>query len=978
MKSKSFNTISLLALTLAIGLPLYFRGLYFEQDLLPVLIGIGLMFAIWSGIKIKNKEYDLFKDPTDYLFFGIVLIYALSFFYGVDRRAALFEFFKHLAYFIIFIMVKDLSFDDKYKKILLNIILLGGVFVSLVGIGTAIGTWDYHGAMLGNRMSSTFQYPNTLAAFVGSLYFLGLSMMINQEKVYLKPIYGVITGTFLFTLILTYSRAMWLIFPLVAIVYFLLAPNNRKLETFIYMLSSAVLSLPAALIFARTLDNPTSSMWTIFLAASLGTGLLVFLLGLPYRAYRRVPLVALFIVIGILLVGGISATFYALGATSQIEFVNNSEDNKSSSISRNISKTLPLSSYELDLTYEAVNESEAPYAGRVRIYNIDTEGKASEIAYEDIVESSKGKTSVEFSTPEDSIGVRLLLSNYYGNTSITYWQASIIDLKARDLLYEVPLNYKYIPESIVIRASSLGIGSTSSDARIVFFKDGLNIVKDHLILGAGGGGWVTLYQRYQSYPYWTTQAHNYILQLWIEIGTIGLIMFALFFLMLTALGAKTYFKSEDTDRRVIILGVYTSLITMLGHATIDFDMSLPSFAIVFWALMGIMTSTIIFLCPIRFDNFRNTSSRYFSYALLGASILVLVNGLEIRSSVKFADMGVEAVEVGDIDTTIVNYEKASGRDKYNTDYYHDLTSLYMKKYEDTEKMDYAQKAFEASQNLMELSQHNPSSYGSMASFYMSIGQLDEALRLLDMAVEMQPMISDQYIAKGKGYLAVFQYYYENEEYDKAREILERALEIKDTLQEVSKRTLRPLSTNMDLIYSIGELQYYLENFDAPDLPFAMGYNLNFAYFFDIDANNDGQIDMLGISKPAESNLAYDYMEESGQGFLRLRNDGEKQGYIYVYNISMEPDSEYLVQVKARGSLGPENMNIMAVSSGAEEPTQGRLNIAQLDQEWFPYIFEFVTDSDIVKGKQQIRIQLVGNDPGYVDIKELAIFKKDKI
>lgn len=980
MNKKLYNIILTVAFALMITIPLYFRGLYFETELIPVLIAIYTIFILWSILKIKNKDYNILKDPTDYLFLGIVLMYAVSIFYGVSKRDALFELFRHMLYFIVFVIAKELSIEDKYKKTVLNIVLLGGLFVSLIGIGTATGTWNYNGAMLGNRLSSTFQYPNTLAAYVGSLYFLGLTMLINEENKFIKLMHGALIGTFLFSLILTYSRGMWVIFPVVGLFYFIATPNNRKLESFIYIISSAILSLPAAFLFARSLEDPSNSMWKYYLMASIGTGLVIFIVSLLEKVYRKVPIIFLIVLITILISGAVGGVIYAINTTVAIDFVNDTPDPKSSAISRNISKTLPLSNYTLDVSYKAENNNESPFAGRIRVFNIDNAKKTSQLAIENIVETSKGTVEIQFSTPEDSIGTRLILDNYYGNTKVSFDEIKLIDNYNGEIIYNIPLKYKYIPESIITRVSSLGVGGTSADARIIFMGDGLDIVKDYPILGTGGGGWATLYHSYQSYPYWSTQAHNYVLQLWIEIGSLGLLIFISLLLTITLFAIKTYIKEEKTENKLLIVGLYFTSISMLIHAIIDFDMSLPSYAIVFWAIVGVMTGSIKYslskgsTLPKKFKKF---NPKPLGYMILVLTIFLLINTVQINSSVKYSYKGLEASEVEDLDNIILNFEKASNLDKYKADYFHDLTNLYMKKYEDTNDNNYPPKAYEASQKFLELSRYNAISYGSIASFYMSVGQIEEALALLDKAVELQPMITEQYISKGNGYLAIFRYYYNNEEYDKAKEILVRALKIKEDLQVTSKRTVQPLSTNIDLVYKIGEIQYYLDNFDAPDAPFAMGYNLDFAYYFDIDANNDGKIDMLSTSKPEGSKIDYEYIVDGEEKFLRITNDGEVYGFIYPYGIKLEPDTEYLVQIKSKGTLKPETMNIYAWSNGSADPNQGSLIGVPVHEVWIPYIFEFTTDSDVEPGKQYIRIQHNGNDPGYIDIKELTIFKKDK-
>jgi len=83
--------------------------------------------------------------------------------------------------------------------------------------------------------------------------------------------------------------------------------------------------------------------------------------------------------------------------------------------------------------------------------------------------------------------------------------------------------YKYIPENLAKRITSISLEETSASGRFTFYKDAFKIIKDYPIIGAGGGGWASLYFGYQSHLYWSNQVHNYFMQVWIETGTLGLL-----------------------------------------------------------------------------------------------------------------------------------------------------------------------------------------------------------------------------------------------------------------------------------------------------------------------------------------------------------------------------------------------------------------------------------------------------------------------
>ena len=157
----------------------------------------------------------------------------------------------------------------------------------------------------------------------------------------------------------------------------------------------------------------------------------------------------------------------------------------------------------------------------------------------------------------------------------------------------------------------------------------------------------------------------------------------------------------------------------------------------------------------------------------------------------------------------------------------------------------------------------------------------------------------------------------------------------------------------------------------------MERNEKFAYYYDfhIDVNNDDEIDMFRTSKPEGSMIEHEAMVEGEDSFARISNKGEVYGFKYFHPISLQPDTEYIVEFYARGNTRPETFNIYAWGTGAEDANQGSLTGVELDSEWMRYRFEFTTDSDVEAGGDYIRIQHNGNDPGYFDIRDLAIFNK---
>lgn len=982
---------------ISISILIFFRGGYFEKEMLRGLIFIYIIFGIFIFTKVRTGEVKIFESPIDILLLGMVIIYALSITYGVNKRASLIEFSKHIGFFSVYIMgrylsrlslplFKSASAEEgvgmlhiiNLNTAIINVILLTGVGVSIIGIGAGIKTWELVGAVLvGNRISSTLQYPNTLAVYVSALYTLSLMMISKFENRISKGVYGSFLGAFIFTLIATYSRAMWLMFPLVVIFYFIVIPNTRKLETVIYIIASAVVAVPMAFLYMGSISEPSPKLWGYYIVASIGSGLLVYLSSMLSNRFRQMPVKRVIISLTALTLTVFVLALFAVNQTEEITLKNDTSEERTSDIVRNVTEIYPNTNYDLKLKYDGKTESEEAPIGVVVINYLDEKGSSNRITSENIIEVS-GEKIINFTTLDDVDLLTVYFQNTTPKTSITIYSAELIETETRNVVSSIPLKYKYVPEDIVRRINSISSSDSSATARLNFNKDGLKIVKDYPILGAGGGGWVSLYQKYQSYPYWTTLAHNYFLQLWIEIGTVGFLMLLGFLIILSISAYRTYGKAEEISHKLYIAGVCSALFTILMHAFVDFDMSLMGYALVFWALIGILAGSVDTEGFVK-DRFKGKqkilNSKPVYYLVTFVLLALIFNNYNILSTGKYLNRGAEASDNNDIDGLIENYEKAARRDSLRATIKIDLANAYKERYRIFEDIDDIDSAYDLTEEYLKLAPTDgkTQSYGS--EFYFILGEVDKGIELADKVVELNPMRSESYLLRLDAYSLVAKHFYEIGDIDRAKEFLQEGLSIKDQMVAVNEKAFRPIEKNDDLVKKIGQVTFMLKNiYRLDDIEYENG-EMIFAYYFDVDVNDDGLLDMLHTLKPEGSLIEHKQLMDGNENYIRISNKGEVYGFKYISPISLEPDISYMVELKARGNIKPGTFRLYTWSSGASGPNQGELLGIELTDDWQTYSFEFTTDSDIEVGRQYIGIQHNGNDEGYVDIMDLAIFKK---
>ncbi|WP_042195364.1 O-antigen ligase family protein [Paenibacillus camerounensis] len=136
-----------------------------------------------------------------------------------------------------------------------------------------------------------------------------------------------------------------------------------------------------------------------------------------------------------------------------------------------------------------------------------------------------------------------------------------------------------LPANMETRLENINFKQHSVLERFTFYKDALKVVKDYPILGAGGGGWASLYEQYQNNPYTSRQAHNFFLQYLIEVGIVGFIVFIGFIGYVFYKFIRSYLK-RDKDDFANGYFFYIIALSILVHSLLDFNLS--------YAFMGIL------------------------------------------------------------------------------------------------------------------------------------------------------------------------------------------------------------------------------------------------------------------------------------------------------------------------------------------------------------------------------------------------------
>ena len=145
--------------------------------------------------------------------------------------------------------------------------------------------------------------------------------------------------------------------------------------------------------------------------------------------------------------------------------------------------------------------------------------------------------------------------------------------------------------------------------RIATWKLSILMIKDHLLLGSGIGTYKYNTLKYQAeffeqgenrslYPYgFADKAHNEYLQLWAEMGIIGLGIFVWLIISYFNFGFKLLKRIKDNYKQGIIIGLMGGILAVLVDSIFGFPLHLASTVVLFWIAIGLTRVCLLYTSP---------------------------------------------------------------------------------------------------------------------------------------------------------------------------------------------------------------------------------------------------------------------------------------------------------------------------------------------------------------------------------------------
>jgi O-antigen ligase len=1007
------RTILLAALIIIVFYPPYLQGLFFEKHFLPTQIFVFAVFIVFLIYKWMKKDHKFFKTPIDYIAIGFVLVYFISIFAAVHTRSAIIEWMKYLMYFAVFYMLSSLADNLKTKFIILWTIVASAAGSSILGIDSAMGgnlvgflnnifknfgakTDVFFGLFVGSRVHSTLQYPNAMASYVMAVFFIAAGLLIISKKIWQKALLGGSCFILFLTLMLTKSRGVQLLFPVILVIFFLVIPEGSRIKSVTQVI---LLAVPAAVI--SLLINPYLSadeLNTKALLLVLAGALISVIFGIISEYIgsflQKVNWKVYAVVFSAFAVITIAAVIHIVNASVPLELSHDAaEGNRTITRSKDIALK-PNKEYILSYKADARMEQEQNYAYFVRIFSLDKNnilfGGSTQLLRENLMNTNGMEdNSIRFTTSENNELTRISFSIYYTGTNVKVDDVKIIDAETGKVVKKVIFKNKYNLDSIISRFENMGL-SKSLISRLIFYKDGMKIFGRSWLLGSGGGAWDYLYRQYQSYRYSSSQAHNFPLQLGIETGILGILVllslaFSLVFISIkyikkvnSEVNSKST-KEENNDSVFINSAVIAAIAALLIHSVMDFDFSEAAMLLLFWQLIALFSIetkeklTLQQMIPFNLkqkmaksrDNKAETKGKALTAAAMVISVTACIFSLNFNTASAHVQKAYEYVKDNNIDEAIESINKAINLDGYNEKYITgfmpvparpDIKTgladlLFAKndilrqkeqtgeKIPESEMQVLQRQLSQVNNNIMKLekkAENNLSLSSNIASFCFRTGQTDKGLEYLNNSISLFPFEPSLWHSKIDVYYQLMRKHFNDEDYENTMKYIESAFSAIDEAKETNKKNMNPFIFNADTIELLEKMQFINDYIDNPDELKSINEIVHYTIPY-TDVNLDTIPDQWRISDTALLKAAV-----SDEG-IKIKATG--RAYIYTqYHPKFKQGKAYRIEVQLKEPVDYLAYFIYGIKDRTE-----------LKKEENKYVAEFLVKNEPDENENQLRI-----------------------
>lgn len=549
-----------------------------------------LLLVVYAVIRIIQKNpIKIIQNKLDIAILMLVFSTAIPFVCNryVTLNGTIQIILQYIYVYSIYLIFRECSKEVKnINQIIFNILIILTVIIIIIGIDGITSNklknifeeiQDGNFINGENRLISLFGYSNVLAVYIASVMFLNINQYLKYERNDIKALYKTIIIIFIIGIILTYSKAVLVLFPILLLFYIIVIEDKElRLEIIQNMLLSFIMSLLFILIFEKLCNTQNYLlMWIIFsiiIFINYLINLIIEKINFKIKnlfSIRNVVFLIVFIgyvIIGLNIYDEYEVFNKEVEEDYKAKIVNNIEGNKSYL-------------FEFDIESKAPKNIENTYT----INLIERNEKNQELNRTEIKFGTfNGKKQIDVITKEDTIEIKIeFKSDYPYSTKKLIIKSLFINDK------EKALKYKYLPTKLVEKVQNISFNYKTLKERYEMIQNTVELSKRNLLNGIGGNGWKFKYQEVQSYPYTSKFVHSYVAKVVLEFGILGLISYLIIIIIIIKI-----FINMLKHKNLEILSVLFAFFMIVTHSAIDVDMEYTHILTYVFILMGILSNQL--------------------------------------------------------------------------------------------------------------------------------------------------------------------------------------------------------------------------------------------------------------------------------------------------------------------------------------------------------------------------------------------------
>ena len=463
---------------------------------------------------------------------------------------------EYLTIYSMYIMVRNVITTAKRKNILINTILVSSTAIIIFGIDRLnfnIFQKFYDFAKLPQikdwRMTSTIGYSNAVFTYISALMLIALGKYLQKDNSKIAGLYAIYIQLAMYAFYYSNSRAGMVIFAIIFILYLACVKSANKILQSILII---LVTYAQVVIFDRikTSNYTVIMIWTeIFISLVIAYVLGLICLKINKKINIKTSKKTIIIILAILICS--SCIYILIAKKFSTPLKMNSEYD-----SRTIYTLKAEKEYNFKIEYTF--ESTEPI--NIKFMQID----------------NKRNKQILYETTSNKCGENIVTEFSIKTGDVDYAMLEFYTSKDRKLIFnkiyingkEEVVNYKYLPNDLMRLIQTFNFKNISISERLSMYRSGLKLFALHPIVGNGAKTYGNMYSKVREYAYQTKEVHNFYLDIMMDYGIIGIIVF----LAIIVITIYNFFKMSDKNN-ILNKSIFIAWMLIAIHTAVDFDLA---------------------------------------------------------------------------------------------------------------------------------------------------------------------------------------------------------------------------------------------------------------------------------------------------------------------------------------------------------------------------------------------------------------------